>query len=243
MVYPPAASLRLYDTDDDNTYTFLQPHRLCILNRLPPSTIHTTPHLVQTRSSLVLAPSSIDADERLPEADRKRLAHERALVRFGRATKEADGWVARAYVGLAELEADGPPCSGGPPSVGIDRGDEVAEKEKGSLARSDVNAKDSGRPPAVEDRAVGRYIDDVAWERSVGPPPPPRASSSFKAPLNRAAGRSSSSAAAASHRYPSQPCSLLEPKTPSSSPFDWALGRWSAGGRRAGGGGGFIKLG
>ena len=188
-----------------------------MLNRLPPSTIHTTPHLVQTRASLLLSSSPSPPEDGLPTADRKRLAHERALVRFGRATKEVDGLVARVYVGLAELEEEG----------AIDEVERFESKEKEKVGNDGHPARP---PPAVEDRAVNRYLDDAAWESAT------RAGPSSLPPISARSARGLSKRPAARSDLPN----------PVSTPLVWAFGWFGPGSKRStavGGTAGFIKLG
>ncbi|CED84677.1 Uncharacterized conserved protein [Phaffia rhodozyma] len=125
----------------------VDPHHLCTLNKLPPSTIHTTPHLLQTRSYLLLLPSPPPS---LPASTLSQLAHERALARFAKITKEEDPLVRRAYVGVAEIDHE----------FGLQ-----SESYEGEAEKSKVGA--AGRKEeqeTVEGRAVGRFFEDLEWE-------------------------------------------------------------------------------
>lgn len=128
------------------TFNSYQPHQLCLLNKLPPSTIHTTPHLLHTRTYLLLLPSPPPP---LPASTRIQLAHERALARFAKITKEEDPLVRSAYVGIAEIDKE----------FGISSGlDDHPEQEK---KKADV---ETGEQATVEGRAVGRFFEDEEWE-------------------------------------------------------------------------------
>ncbi|EJU04790.1 hypothetical protein DACRYDRAFT_114113 [Dacryopinax primogenitus] len=139
-------------------------HALCRLNNLPPSTLRTTPHLLHTRTHLLLPPTisplsplshahphpllSPSSSSALDTPERKR---ERAVKRFQLVTKEVDLDIARAYVGLEE-DSDGRSLAS---SFGEREG-----KGKGS-ADAGGRAGREGR----EARAVERYVDDTLWER------------------------------------------------------------------------------
>jgi len=72
---------------------------LCKLNGLSPSTLRTTPHLLHTRTFLVLPPSHPQRHARAsdvsPEEETQR-RRERAQATFHRVTKETDDGIARA---------------------------------------------------------------------------------------------------------------------------------------------------
>ncbi|KAJ8456954.1 hypothetical protein ONZ51_g11812 [Trametes cubensis] len=133
---------------------------LCRLNNLPASTIRTTPHLLHTRSFLILPPTSrpppplSPAQQQVDEERRARLARERAETRFQTMTKETDRDVAKAYVALAGLpDGQGKDCM-------------EYEKEKG-LRRRRVHASEDdsdGAGASVEGRAIDHYYDDDEWE-------------------------------------------------------------------------------
>ncbi|KAI0768080.1 hypothetical protein BD413DRAFT_452104, partial [Trametes elegans] len=131
---------------------------LCRLNNLPISTLRTNPHLLHTRSFLVLPPSAsqpppLSAAEQAADDERKaRLSRERAETRFQTTTKEADRDVARAYVALADL----PEASSG----------DLKEYEKEqSLRKRRVRVSEDGEgETSVEGRAMDQYYDDDEWE-------------------------------------------------------------------------------
>jgi len=125
-------------------------YELCRLNNLPRSTVHTTPHLLHTRTYLTLPhsiPKSLIDNESLLVGPSSCRAVERAEKRLQIVTKEVDWLVAKAYVAVVEDGA----------------GDNGFKKED-----SDVNMKtdiNEGRG-ALEMRAIDRYLDDAEWEES-----------------------------------------------------------------------------
>ncbi|TFY82833.1 hypothetical protein EWM64_g1175 [Hericium alpestre] len=130
---------------------------LCRLNKLPPSTLSTTPHLLHTRTYLTLPPSTkvrstlvepiFDAEEEERRAEARNL--ERAQKRFQFVTKEVDWRVAKTYVALAETE-----------------GDDHRQKEGSSKEGEGTKALAAGGSSARgrEEAAVDRYLDDDEWE-------------------------------------------------------------------------------
>ncbi|KAJ8462052.1 hypothetical protein ONZ51_g11147 [Trametes cubensis] len=131
---------------------------LCRLNNLPVSTLRTTPHLLHTRSFLILPPTSrpppplSPAQQQVDEERRARLARERAETRFQTMTKETDRDVAKAYVALAGL----------PDGEGKDYME--YEKEKGLRRRRAHASEDDGAAASVDERAIDHYYDDDEWE-------------------------------------------------------------------------------
>jgi hypothetical protein len=125
-----------------------QGRTLCKLNDLPPSALRTTPHLLHTRTFLVLpqshsqqrhAASDVAPEE---EARHKRV---RAQVALQHVTRETDGGIAQAYVALAE---------------GSD-----SERDVASL-KAEEEKKESRRVArTLEERALDRYLNDDEWER------------------------------------------------------------------------------
>jgi hypothetical protein len=153
----------------------VSPRALCTANKLPPSTMTTQPHLLHTRTSIIIptpdgGPAglsttlfSVDDEEPVePESPKSRYdreakrARERAAVRLATLTKETDPSIARAYVALAEEEGD----------------DDV-------LARR-IKAKELSLPSTsvcngLEGVAVDAYLEDEEWENEMrkkgkGPP-------------------------------------------------------------------------
>ncbi|EEB89949.1 hypothetical protein MPER_11904, partial [Moniliophthora perniciosa FA553] len=138
----------------------LNREQLCRLNNLPPSTLTTTPHLLHTRTVLLLPDSAritdsnkenisfLDPDNPNPERtqeDEERLvrrAREKAGKRLQTLTKEVDWDVAKAYVALAE---------------GQDAEDAYGMKQK------ELGTGGGGRS-TLEAIAVDAYLDDAEWE-------------------------------------------------------------------------------
>lgn len=115
---------------------------LCRLNNLPPSTLSTTPHLLHTRTFIVLPPSAKSLPvtrEANPDAGARRV-REKAEKRLQMLTKEVDWRVAKAYVALAD-----------------DPDEEAVHsfkyKETGAIGASTLEA-----------RATDQYLEDQEWE-------------------------------------------------------------------------------
>ncbi|KAI0787914.1 hypothetical protein C8Q74DRAFT_1197093 [Fomes fomentarius] len=133
---------------------------LCRLNNLPVSTIRTNPHLLHTRSFLILPPSArappplTAAEQALDEERRARLAIERAETRFQAITKETDRDVAKAYVALAGMPDvdDTKECK-----------KETANGLRKRRVRMPVDASGSGET-GLDERAMDQYFDDDDWE-------------------------------------------------------------------------------
>ncbi|KAL1663046.1 hypothetical protein GGF50DRAFT_103444 [Schizophyllum commune] len=147
---------------------------LCKLNTLPPSTLSTTPHLLHTRTFLVLPPSArskLAASQTSQEAAQHeaRRARQRAEKRLQTLTKEADWRVARAYIALAD---------------GDDAERDAKMKEMGTGVDSCASTS------RLERYAVEQYLEDDEWEaneRRVGRQPrlPSLPSSSAAPPKDR----------------------------------------------------------
>ncbi|KAF7330469.1 LysM domain-containing protein [Mycena venus] len=120
---------------------------LCRLNNLPPSTLTTTPHLLHTRTSLVLPPSALaklHASDAAPSpAEAHALEVSRAGKRLQTLTKETDWHVARAYVALAE---------------------DPDESAQFALKQKELGAKATAAASSLEAVAADRYLDDLEWE-------------------------------------------------------------------------------
>ncbi|TFK87978.1 hypothetical protein K466DRAFT_489916 [Polyporus arcularius HHB13444] len=131
---------------------------LCRLNNLPASTLRTTPHLLHTRSFLVLPASVVSppltpAQQSLDEERRARLAVERAETRFQSMTKEADRDVAKAYVALAGL-----------PDEEATAGDSKEYETEKALRKRRPYADAGLGGSSLEERAVDQFFDDEEWE-------------------------------------------------------------------------------
>lgn len=115
---------------------------LCHLNNLPPSTLSTTPHLLHTRTFIVLPPSAKSLSvtrEANPDAGARRV-REKAEKRLQMLTKEVDWRVAKAYVALAD-DPDEEMVYG------------FKYKETGAIGASTLEA-----------RAADQYLEDQEWE-------------------------------------------------------------------------------
>ncbi|KAG1771032.1 hypothetical protein EDD22DRAFT_769581 [Suillus occidentalis] len=115
---------------------------LCRLNNLPPSTLSTTPHLLHTRTFIVLPPSAKSLSvtrEANPDAGARRV-REKAEKRLQMLTKEVDWRVAKAYVALAD-DPDEEAVYG------------FKYKEAGAIGASTLEA-----------RATDQYLEDQEWE-------------------------------------------------------------------------------
>ncbi|PFH53091.1 hypothetical protein AMATHDRAFT_138453 [Amanita thiersii Skay4041] len=120
---------------------------LCRLNNLPPSTLNTTPHVLHTRTFIMLPPTASKARNLMAQNDvmdaerqaaRKR---ERASRRLQVITKEIDWGVARAYVALAE--------------------DAV---ENGETLRKSKELGEPSSSATLSMTAIDMYLEDVEWE-------------------------------------------------------------------------------
>ncbi|KAG8679428.1 hypothetical protein FRC11_003746, partial [Ceratobasidium sp. 423] len=158
----------------------VDPRQLCRLNKLPPSTLTTTPHLLHTRTTLQLPPGSRAPSPPPPDLQ-KRLdarAKERAGKAFQAITKETDWGVAQTYVALLDTEDDG--------------------IKEGKRRMVDPSSREGAQALAVD-----RYLDDNAWEeeqRKAGLPPriEPFPFFSFKGKENAESGKESSSSGSSS---------------------------------------------
>ncbi|KAG2133665.1 uncharacterized protein EDB93DRAFT_1093191 [Suillus bovinus] len=115
---------------------------LCRLNNLPPSTLSTTPHLLHTRTFVVLTPSAKSLSiTRDADADAgARRVREKAEKRLQMLTKEVDWRVAKAYVALAD-----------DPEEEVIYG--FKYKETGGNGANTLEA-----------RAADQYLEDQEWE-------------------------------------------------------------------------------
>ncbi|KAJ7227081.1 hypothetical protein GGX14DRAFT_548025 [Mycena pura] len=131
---------------------------LCRLNKLAPSTLSTTPHLLHTRSFLTFPPSAhakLLASDPRPDSEEERAREvrrmrERAEKRMQVLTKEVDWRVAKAYIALA----DDPEAA-----------DAFALKQKELGVGASPGASSSSRLEAV---AIDQYLDDLEWEAEQG---------------------------------------------------------------------------
>ncbi|EUC64853.1 carbohydrate-binding module family 50 protein [Rhizoctonia solani AG-3 Rhs1AP] len=119
----------------------VDPRQLCQLNKLPTSTLTTTPHLLHTHTTLQLPPGARAPSPPPPDL-LKRLearANERTGKAFQAITKESDWGVAQTYVALLDIEDDG-----------------IKEGKRRMV--------DSSSSQGRQALAVDQYLDDNAWE-------------------------------------------------------------------------------
>ncbi|KAF5367436.1 hypothetical protein D9758_003801 [Tetrapyrgos nigripes] len=135
---------------------------LCRLNKLPPSALSTTPHILHTRGVITLPPNArlFDKQGNQFSNDPKTIEEENARAvrrirhqaegRLQFITHEADWRVAKAYVALAE--------------------------DPDELAMYDVKRKENGsvglnlgpHSSSLSAAAVDRYLEDEEWEKTEG---------------------------------------------------------------------------
>ncbi|KAG6898210.1 hypothetical protein C0992_003322 [Termitomyces sp. T32_za158] len=132
----------------------LDGHQVCRLNNLPPSTLRTTPHLLHTRRYLILPASARKAGLPINQETSYQVAareatrgKERAERRLQTVTKEADWYVAKAYVALAD-----------------DPIEEMEDQERWERKRKEYGSDVGMRPSNLEERAIKKYLDDSEWE-------------------------------------------------------------------------------
>ena len=113
-----------------------------------------TPHLLHTRSYLILPPTSkphpsLKLDSAEEKAREDKLVRERAEKKVQMLTKEVDWRVAKAYVALADDE----------------------EEQEEFYAKQKELGEGRSSAAGLESLAIGRYLDDDEWEsgeRSAG---------------------------------------------------------------------------
>jgi hypothetical protein len=113
-----------------------------------------TPHLLHTRSFLILPPTSkphpsLKLDSAEEKAREDKLVRERAEKKVQMLTKEVDWRVAKAYVALADDE----------------------EEQEEFYAKQKELGEGGSSAAGLESLAIGRYLDDEEWEtgeRSAG---------------------------------------------------------------------------
>jgi hypothetical protein len=126
---------------------------LCRLNNLPTTTLSTTPHVLHTRTTILLSPTlkPPPEDPALVEASRI----ERAEKRLQTVTKEVNWRVAKAYVAVSQ---------------DLDPSEVPAKKEKsdnyeGGLRGTPVlEPEGSLQNGVLASEAIGRYLEDAEWE-------------------------------------------------------------------------------
>ncbi|KAH6913064.1 hypothetical protein BKA70DRAFT_712218 [Coprinopsis sp. MPI-PUGE-AT-0042] len=117
---------------------------LCRLNKLPISALNTTPHILHTRSYIILplsAASQPQNDEEIKAREAKR-AREKAERKLQTLMKEADPSIAKAYVAL----------------IDDDEAQEAARRKRKEMATNDTNGS------LLEAAAIDQYLEDEDWE-------------------------------------------------------------------------------
>lgn len=134
----------LTDRDD-------QAMELCRLNNLPTTTLSTTPHILHTRTTILLSPTSKLPPEDPGLAEARRV--ERAEKRLQMVTKETDWRVAKAYVALVQ--------DLGPSASAKEKSDNL---EMGPREMPGPAAGGSPKKGTLENDAVEQYLEDAEWE-------------------------------------------------------------------------------
>lgn len=123
---------------------------LCRLNDLPTTTLSTTPHLIHTRTTILLSPTSKPPPEDLALGEARRV--ERAEKRLQTVTKEIDWRVAKAYVAIAQ--------GSDPPEMPEKTGNQEGCPRKTPILQSEGPSQRG----ALDNEAIDRYLDDTEWE-------------------------------------------------------------------------------
>ncbi len=154
-----------------NIFSTSQGRTLCRLNNLPISTLSTTPHLLHTRTFLVLpydtkvsnqshiASVSVP-DKEDPAAARDRVKQrtlERAAKRFQIVTKEEDWRIANAYVALAASDS---------PSGSVSSSRPLNKEEKEWSKRHDLEKLQPGAPSLTTGVSSVLSEEDADAQRS-----------------------------------------------------------------------------
>lgn len=123
---------------------------LCRLNDLPTTTLSTTPHILHTRTTILLSPTSKPPPDNPALAEARRV--ERAEKRLQTVTKELDWSVAKAYVAIAH--------DSGP--------SDVSAKEKSDDCEAGRRMVPVSEGPSqkrtLDNDAIDRYLADTEWE-------------------------------------------------------------------------------
>lgn len=130
-----------------------QATELCRLNNLPTTTLSTTPHILHTRTTILLPPTSKPPPEDPALVETSRV--ERAEKRLQMMTKEVDWRVAKAYVAIAQDS---------------DPSEVLAKEEKSDNYGGDrrkilsSGSQGSSQKGVLENDATDRYLEDAEWE-------------------------------------------------------------------------------
>ncbi|KAK4689318.1 hypothetical protein P7C73_g778, partial [Tremellales sp. Uapishka_1] len=110
---------------------------IIVLNSLPPTVLHSHPHLIQTRKTLIVSSRSIPKTAATRDAEKA----EKLLKRFQLLTKTVDPTIGKVYLGL---ESEGSSDF---------HGEGMEGKKKVPLNE--------------EERALERWFEDDEWERGM----------------------------------------------------------------------------
>ncbi|KDQ59058.1 hypothetical protein JAAARDRAFT_192612 [Jaapia argillacea MUCL 33604] len=153
---------------------------LCRLNTLPFSTLTTTPHILHTRSTLLLRPSLPPTPSDLlsheSRVDNNRVSHldktleskinsQKSLKRFQLLTKEVDVEVARVYLSLANPNHSQSPSQTPSSELPSQLGSSAYQPNPSSPSKRRSSLKEKERAHvSPEESALGQYLDDAEWE-------------------------------------------------------------------------------
>ena len=126
---------------------------LCRLNNLPTTTLSTTPHILHTRTTILLPHISNPPPEDPMPAGTRRV--ERAEKRLQMVTKEVDWRVAKAYVAITQ---DSDPSQASTKKEKSD--DHETSRRKVPVSGSERSLRNG----VLENDAIDRYLEDTAWE-------------------------------------------------------------------------------
>lgn len=126
---------------------------LCRLNDLPTTTLSTTPHILHTRTTILLSPTSKPPPEDSVLAEARKV--ERAEKRLQTVTKEVDWSVAKAYVAIVQ-DSD-------PSEVSAKEKSDDYEEGRRKVPVSEPEGS-SPRKGTLENNAIDRYLEDAEWE-------------------------------------------------------------------------------
>ncbi|KAL5503830.1 hypothetical protein ACEPAH_7901 [Sanghuangporus vaninii] len=160
---------------------------LCRLNNLPPCTLTTTPHILHTRTTLILPPSAKslppgeeESHDYDPERERQ-IKLEKTAKRLQLITKEADWDVAKAYAVLAQSSSSSSSSSSSA-SLSADMRTRMNGCHKSSDLRQPLSKERNGvdekstctctdekdnlsqRRGTMQERALDAYLEDNTWE-------------------------------------------------------------------------------
>ncbi|GAC96507.1 hypothetical protein PHSY_004087 [Pseudozyma hubeiensis SY62] len=180
--------LRKTDTLQSIAIRFaISPNELCLLNSLPRAVLSTSPHLLHTRSFILLPSQAVEkqltsnpdllsslegpprrsAREKTTAARRTAEAKFRASLAKSTGETPADERAARAYIGLAEDEMRWVDFGEGVDGDGVPRGYEREGKGgDGEMWEAQMDTARRLRFEAILKHALGKWEMDSDWERA-----------------------------------------------------------------------------